>query len=340
MLNKRGLKTVRGNSFSTTAVKDVLNNVHYAGKIKYNEYENWAVKRRKGYNPNYTVVEGNHEPIIDEDTFNQVQDRLKIRSKQPKWNNRGENLLTGLLRCPEGEGPMAASNTTNTLQDGTKKRIRYYSCANFRRKGASVCHANSVRAGKAEKFVLDRLKEVILIPEHMKQIVDEMNQQIETNRKPWRIELDELDGKLKATEGKLKKWQDLVRANPELTTELQGRITELEIKYIEKRQRREELLKLLQAGGYKVKMDDVSKVIELANRVISESGSKANTKEILRTFIDKITFNKETKADYLIYTHFSREIVDRLNDLIKEEPTEGKNSVGSLTLKNPVKLII
>lgn len=87
-------------------------------------------------------------------------------------------------------------------------------------------------------------------------------------------------------------------------------------------------------------MDDVSKVIELANRVISESGSKANTKDILRTFIDKITFNKETKAGYLIYTHFSREIVDRLNDLIKEEPTEGKNCVGSLTLKNPVKLIL
>lgn len=65
-----------------------------------------------------------------------------------------------------------------------------------------------------------------------------MNQQIETNRKPWKFELDELDEKLKATEGKLKKWQDLVRANPELAIELQGRITELEIKYIEKRQRR------------------------------------------------------------------------------------------------------
>lgn len=41
---------------------------------------------------------------------------------------------------------------------------KYYA----RRKGASVCHANSVRADEAEKFVLDRLKEVILIPEHIK----------------------------------------------------------------------------------------------------------------------------------------------------------------------------
>ena len=339
-LNSQNLKTVRGNTFSTTAVKDILKNVHYVGKIKYNQYENWTVKRRKGYNPNYIVAEGNHEPIIDEDTFNRVQDRLKIRSRQPKWNNRGENLLTGLLRCPECEGAMAASNTTNTLKDGTKKRIRYYSCANFRRKGSSVCHANSVRADEAEKFVLERLKEIILVPEHIKQIVDEMNEQIEANRKPWEMELNGLDGKIEETEEKLKKWQELVKSNPELTKELEGRMTELEIKYIENKHRKDELLKLLQAEGYKVTTEDVFKVMKVANRAIMDSDSKADTKEILRTFIDKITFDKETKADYLIYTHFSKEIVDRLNDLTKEEPTAGMNAVGSFTFSAPLELII
>ncbi len=47
---------------------------------------------------------------------------------------------------------MAASNTTNTLKDGTKKRIRYYSCSNFRNKGSKVCSANSVRADVLEKI--------------------------------------------------------------------------------------------------------------------------------------------------------------------------------------------
>ena len=108
-------------------------------------------------------------------------------------------------------------------------------------------------------------------------------------------------------------------------------MTELEIKYIEKKHRKDELLKLRQAEGYKVTTEDVSKVMKVANRAIMDSDSKADTKEILRIFIDKITFDKETKSDYLIYTHFSKEIVDRLNDLTKEEPTAGKNAVGSLT---------
>ena len=58
-----------------------------------------------------------------------------------------------------------------------------------------------------------------------------MNEQIESNRKPWEMELNGLDGKIEETEGKLKKWQELVKSNPELTKELEGRMTELEIKY-------------------------------------------------------------------------------------------------------------
>ena len=203
-----------------------------------------------------------------------------------------------------------------------------------------MCHANSVRADEAEKFVLERLKEIILVPEHIKQIVDEMNEQIEANRKPWEMELNGLDRKIEETEGKLKKWQELVKSNPELTKELEGRMTELEIKYIEKKHRKDELLKLLQAEGYKVKTEDVSKVMKVANRAITDSDSKADTKEILRTFIDKITFDKETKSDYLIYTHFSKEIVDRLNSLTKQEPTAGMNAVGSFTFSAPLELII
>lgn len=52
-------------------------------------------------------------------------------------------------------------------------------------------------------------------------------------------------------------------------------------------------------------MKDVTKITDSANRAVSDSDNKANTKDILRTFVDKITFNKETKTDYLVYTHIS-----------------------------------
>lgn len=44
-----------------------------------------------------------------------------------------------------------------------------------------------------------RIAEIILVPEHIKQIVDEMNEQIEANQKPWEMELNGLDGKIEET---------------------------------------------------------------------------------------------------------------------------------------------
>ncbi|MCS6723466.1 recombinase family protein, partial [Proteus mirabilis] len=177
-LNRQGQTTIKGNTFSTIAVKDILRNKTYGGFLEYAKYVNWEEKRRKGKNPQPILVEGEHEPIIEKELFDKVQTRLKVAKKQPQWNERGENLLTGLLRCPECGGPMAASNTTNTLKGGTKKRIRYYSCANFRNKGAKVCHANSIRAEVAEGFVADRLKEVIQVPEILDGLVKELNIQM------------------------------------------------------------------------------------------------------------------------------------------------------------------
>ncbi|OJF96197.1 hypothetical protein AX762_05540 [Alkalibacterium sp. 20] len=100
-------------------MKDILYNPTYAGFLRYNRYEEWDTKRRKRYNPKYIMVEGSHDSIIDEELYEKVRDRLKVESKYPKRNNRGE---TGLLRCPECGGSMAASNTTNVLKMALRRR--------------------------------------------------------------------------------------------------------------------------------------------------------------------------------------------------------------------------
>lgn len=339
-LNKMGMKTVKGNSFSTTAVKDILHNPTYAGFLRYNRYEEWETKRRKGYNPNYIIVEGTHEPIISKETFEKVENRLKVESKHPKRNNRGENILTGLLRCPSCSGAMAASNTTNTLKNGTKRRIRYYSCANFRNKGSSVCHANSVRADAAEEFVLARLREVIIHPDHLAEIVDELNRQIQMQRQPWELELHELESQKKETKSKIDKWKLLTETNPELTNDLNDRIHKLEIEHIEINQRIQELSQALDSEGYRIKRNDAVKVLELVNSILTDSTPKAAKKAILKTFIDKITFDKETKDNFKIYMTFNQSVVDKLNEYKNEESTANSKAVGSLLSLKENRLII
>lgn len=174
-INKLGYKTVRGNPFSTTGVKEILKNPTYIGKVRYNRYTDYANKRRRGSNENYILAEGKHESIIDNDTWNKVQ-TIQDNNKgkyTPKY--KGEFPLTGILKCPACGSGMVASTTVNTLKDGTKKTIRYYSCGRHKSQGASVCKANSVRADYAEEYVMTKLQEIFLDETHLKALVEKIN---------------------------------------------------------------------------------------------------------------------------------------------------------------------
>ncbi len=166
-----------------------MRNKIYAGYLEYARYINWETKRWKGKNPKPILVKGTHEPIILEEDYQKIQERLALEGKQPKWNHTGENVLMGLLRCPEGGALVVAGNVTNTLKDGTKKRIRYYSCSVFQNKGASVCHANSIRAKQAETFVAERFKEIVQLPEVLPRLVAMLNEEMVRRSQPLEQEL-------------------------------------------------------------------------------------------------------------------------------------------------------
>src|SRR5699024_8561680 len=115
--------------------------------------------------------DGQHEAIISVELWEKVQAIQKERSHSPIRNRKGNFLLTGLMKCPMCGARMVASRTTNILKDGTKKKMRYYSCGNTKTKGSLVCHANSIQADKAEQYVLECIQEVVEHPKILEQLV-------------------------------------------------------------------------------------------------------------------------------------------------------------------------
>lgn len=201
-LNKLGYKTVRGNSFHINGVKEILNNPTYIGKIRFNKYIDYSTKRRKGENEKYILVEGKHDAIVDEETWEKV--RFLHGKKAGRYSTKatGKFPLTGMLRCPVCGAGMVAANTVNTLKDGTKKRIRYYSCGNFQNKGSAVCSANSVRADYAEEYVFSRIKEVLTNDKVLKDIVNKMNKDSHEKVAPLQENREQIDKKIKETREK------------------------------------------------------------------------------------------------------------------------------------------
>lgn len=337
-LNRQGYQTLKKNKFTPTAVRDILQNKIYAGYIEYARYLNWDTKRRNGKNPNPILVKGEHEPIIDQVTYQAVQERLVLEKDRPRWNLTGENVLTGLLRCPECGAPMAANNVTNRLKDSTKRVLNYYSCSLFLSKGAKGCHANSIRKEKAEEFVAARLKEIVQVPEILDSLVKEMNRELHEQIAPLEQELAVIATEKQDLTPKLERLQQALEDSPDLHDNLIGRINELTSKIMLHTQRENEILTILSHKDQKIEVENVQQIVSSLDHLLEQSEKKV-IKEIYRTFIDKILFDKKNKDDIKIYMKFDQKIVTQLNELYQKVVSDKKDTT-SFVLKTPFYSVI
>lgn len=208
-INKLGYKTIRGNYFNINGVKEILNNPTYIGKIRFNKYVDYSTKRRKGLNEDYILVEGRHEAIVDKETWDKVRLLQKQKSSRYSTRNKGKFPLTGMLKCPVCGAGMVSANSVNTLKDGTKRRIRYYSCGTFKNKGSAACSANSVRADYAEEYVFNKIKAVLINEKVLKDVVDNMNKNSCELVKPMQEKRSIISKKMKESKEKKNKVFDL-----------------------------------------------------------------------------------------------------------------------------------
>ena len=90
---------------------------------------------------------GEHEAIIDKETFDLVQARLKQNSVNgdKRHRTRMETLLRGLIYCSGCGSPMY-----QTYSSSNERRYRYYVCSRSQQPGDNSCAARSVSAPAVE----------------------------------------------------------------------------------------------------------------------------------------------------------------------------------------------
>jgi site-specific DNA recombinase len=136
---KKG-KQLGGRPFDKATLYILLTNPIYTGQMPY-----------KG-----ELYPGEHEPIIDRDLFDQVQQQLKEngRTGGAEVRNKYGALLRGLLRC---KGCGAAM--THTFHRGKSRHVyRYYRCTHEIKNGRNACSADSLPAQEIEALVADEVR--------------------------------------------------------------------------------------------------------------------------------------------------------------------------------------
>ncbi|WIL69731.1 MULTISPECIES: cassette chromosome recombinase CcrB [Staphylococcaceae] len=312
-LNHKGYVTKKGNPFSISAVTYILSNPFYIGKIQFAKYKDWNDKRRKGLNDKPVIAEGKHSPIIGKDLWDKVQARKKQVSKKPQVHGKGTNLLTGIIFCEKCGAAYAASNTTNTLKDGTKKRIRYYSCSNFRNKGSKVCSANSVRADVIEKYVMDQILEIVKSDKVLKQVVERVNQENQIDVASLNHDIAYKQQQFDEINTKLKNLIQTIEDNPDLTSALKPTIHQYE------RQLNDitnQMNQLKHQQNQEKPSYDTKQIAALLQQIFQniESMDKAQLKALYLTVIDRIDIRKDGnhKKQFYVTLKLNNEIIKQL----------------------------
>ncbi|NCB79936.1 MAG: recombinase family protein [Bacilli bacterium] len=299
-LNKEGARTKKGNTFSPDSIREIIINPVYTGLVWYNRFEGWSEKRRRGKNSQPIIAEGRHEAIIDRATWDKAMAIFKGKSKAPKRIHSGENVLSGLLRCPECGAPMVVSRSQYRLKNGTKVYQRYYSCGTFKAKGSSVCHANSIRADEAEAYVLQRLKTVLTHPKILADIVGKANSCLSGGHKERVLEYQGLQKRSEELQRKKQKLMDVYDLEGMDRASLSQRMEVLEEELRQCFLRRKELESSLGTGAAEeLTVAKVQALLEQLDQLLKKVPA-SEQKLLLRMAIEKVTLNAKRKIDQIV----------------------------------------
>jgi site-specific DNA recombinase len=331
ILNSENHKTKRGNFFSVGSIRDILTNPIYIGKIRYNVRQNWSEKRRRDINANPILVEGVHEAIIDINIWEKVKVIMESKKGKPARIYDGEYPLTGLLRCPKCGAGMVITRTTNTLVDGTKRRIAYYACGNWKNKGISVCRSNSIRVEKANEYVFGKISELLSNEKMVKAIVNNVNKERVRKVNPTKKELEKLEKELEQLDKKKNKLFDAYEEEILSNEEFKERKEMLNKRTQELLEQKQPLLETLEdTVTDEIPYDYLKSILANFSKILSESTNREQQKKLLHMLISEITINEQREIDS-IKLKINDSLVNYMN---KEEGVSIAGTPSSFSLKN------
>ena len=135
-----------------TTIKEILANPVYIGaiasqKVNYRFKIGWMGDKRR---EDWIIVEGMHEAIIDRDTYDIVQEKVKSRKRADAWGNF--SLFAGLVKCGQ------CGSTMNIRRANQKGNDRIYTCSRYNKYGKAHCTQHRIKYDTLYGIVLEQIR--------------------------------------------------------------------------------------------------------------------------------------------------------------------------------------
>jgi len=182
-----------------SVIRGILENPVYAGKLVQGKRKSSlqeGIRYTKEYE--WITVENSHEPIVAPELFDQVHSALMGRGRQTVEENRAgkrtakedENIFRHLLYCGSCGGKMHAAYYQSRI-DG--KRSYSYDCRRVYYIDGRKCAKNHVTEEQLEKYVLEKVREILKSQKISSKELTAMNrQEWERKRRAYLEEQDSI----------------------------------------------------------------------------------------------------------------------------------------------------
>ena len=278
-LNALGVVTRKGRPFDNRRVEYILSNPVYTGMLRRSKNGRQSSGDPFNQREDMQVIPGNHEPIIDRETFDATQKRLKEAKRLYVKHAHTEGrpfMLKGVVRCSNCGSTLVMAMRNTSLQ-----------CHMYAKGQCDVSHAISI--AKANTAVLEKIKEDLRL--------GAVGVNVENQHKKKKPTVDATSMLLQKEKQKLERIKEAYAAGVDTLQEyreqkqkITARIEELSksatVEYHTPEQVSREIVKRIQASLEM--LEDAAVSEELKNQA-------------MRSLVEKIIFNKKKNLFEIVY---------------------------------------
>ncbi len=275
-----------------TTIVGILENEEYLGHtVNFKHYKK-SYKSKKSYNnprENWVIFKNTQEAIIDQDTFDIVQ---QVRAGRRSLTDMGTpHMLSGMLYCADCGEKMYLCRCT------TVKQAEYFNCSTYRKKKKKYCTSHQITAHAALALIQNDLQYTVKFANKYKEeFVNILKRSTDARSKR---ELTTAITEKEEAEKRIVELDKIIQSLYE--DKVAGKISEeryikMSDNYEAEQKALTERVNYLKAEIEKAKTqyDNIQRFLAIVKKY---SDFDELTPEILRAFVDKVIIHEKVKVD-------------------------------------------
>ncbi len=286
--------------WDTAYVSQILHNPVYAGNLTVADKPTKTMhSKKRQYIPfaEREVIYGTHEPIIEQNRWNNVQKILQSRPPVIGESSSGyDNIFRGVIKCADCGSAMLAKVEQKRKRNNVLDKT-FYCCTKYRKFGKDGCSSHNIEARTVHEVVLADIQkhagQALTDRKAMvTEIAERLNLQLSADKEQQKKELRQCKQRVSEIENLYAKlYEDLTR---ELITE--KRFQMLSARYDSEQEELTAKIKELEKSAIADK-EQLSSIEQFAEQISGYAGITELNFKIINQLIEKILVSEPVEID-------------------------------------------